>query len=110
MTYTPFILGLLGIIGIFLHNLIKLDSLNRQGNGNINLSQYMRLERFTLIISVIVVGVAAFLLNKELHYYFENKGFVKYFGVGFIALGYFAQSILAKLSNRGQKFLDDEGK
>lgn len=110
MTYTPLILSALGIVGILLHNLIKLDSLNRANKGQINLGKYFAIEKFTILISLILTGAAAFILDKEIHYYLDEKGFSKYFGLGFIFLGYFAQSLLVKFTQEGQKYLDKKSK
>ena len=40
MEYTNIVLGLLGTLGILSHNLMKMNSLNRQMEGNINLVKY----------------------------------------------------------------------
>lgn len=106
--YSMWILFLLGVIGILLHNLVKLDTLNRQGAGKINFGKYIALERFTILISLIVVFVGAFFLKQELGRNFEL--FAKWVGIGFITLGYFATSILTKWMGGAQKYLDNMNK
>lgn len=106
MTYTPFLLCLCALVGILLHHLVKLDSLNRLNNGKINFIEYLKIERFTLMISLIIAFVSSFLLYQDLHFYLDRLGFIKYFSVGYIVLGYFAQSILVKLMGRAQKVID----
>lgn len=103
MSYTPIILCLLGFVGILLHNLIKLDSLNRAGKGKVNMGQYLSMERFTIFISTIVVTVGAFFLQHELSQFEQIS---KYLGFGFITLGYFAQSLVVKLMGRAQKYIN----
>lgn len=107
-TYSTFILCFLGMIGIVLHNLVKIDSLNRKGQGSINLRQYFLVEWVTILISVIVVCLGAFFLQKELKQYFEM--FTKYVGIGFLFFGYFAQSLLVKAAGKGEKYIDELNK
>ncbi|HEU4608697.1 MAG TPA: hypothetical protein VFS31_11355 [Chitinophagaceae bacterium] len=101
--YAPAILFILGCIGVLLHNLIKLNQLNRANDGTVNLGKYFALERFTIIISLIVVGSSAFILNHEIS---QMDKMVKFLGVGYITLGYFAQSILVVTMGRAQKYIE----
>ncbi len=55
MGSTPLILCAMGVLGVLLQSLVKMDSLNRQSNGNFKLMPYLKLERFSIIISLIVV-------------------------------------------------------
>lgn len=100
--YTPIVLAALGMIGILLHNLVKLDSLNRAANGKVNFWAYLAVERFSIIISILVVAAATVTSHevKEL----ANAG--KWLGGGFVAIGYLAQSILVKLMGNAQKYLN----
>lgn len=102
MEYTPMIMAALGMVGVLLHNFVKMDSLNRQGKGKFSFGEYAKVELFSILISVIVVCTCAYLSHEidEL----ERAG--KYLGLGFVTIGYFAQSILAKFTNRAQKILD----
>lgn len=104
MEYTPFILASLGILGILLHNLVKMDSINRAAAGRINLKQYLLMERFSILISIgFVAGCVAISHEiKELY----NAG--KWLGAGFFAIGYLAQSILVKMMGKAQKKLNNE--
>lgn len=103
MEYTPLILSALGVLGILLHNLVKMDSLNRAASGRINLKQYLLVERFSILISLGVVAAAVIASHeiKELY----NAG--KWLGMGFLAIGYLAQSILVKLMGKAQKHVDN---
>lgn len=106
--YSMWVLFLLGIAGILLHNILKLDTLNRQGAGKINFGKYIALERFTILASLIVVFLGAFFLKKELGQNFEL--FTNWVGIGFITLGYFATSILTRWMGAAQKYLDHKNK
>ncbi len=103
MDYTNLTLAGLGIVGILLHNLIKLNDINRANDGNVNIWKYWRLERFSILISVIVVG-ACLVARAEIKH-LEQVG--KWLGLSFIAIGYMAQSIVVKFMGRAQKYVED---
>lgn len=103
MEYTPLILAGLGILGILLHNLVKMDSINRAAAGRINLKQYLLVERFSILISLGVVAAAVTASHEVKELY--NAG--KWLGLGFLAIGYLAQSILVKMMGKAQKKVDD---
>lgn len=106
MTYTVWILAGFGIAGILLHNLIKLNDINRANDGNVNLLKYWKLERFTIMISAIVVALALVARNEIPQ--LEQVG--KWLGLGFTTLGYMAQSIVVKYMGKAQKYVDDKTK
>lgn len=106
MAYTVITLAALGLMGILLHNLIKLNDINRANDGNINILKYWRLERFTIMISFIAIIIALIARSeiKEL----EQVG--KWLGLAFVAIGYMAQSIVVKFMGKAQKYVDDKTK
>jgi len=104
MDYTNLTLFGLGLVGIILHNLIKLNDINRANDGNVNILKYWRLERFSILISLIVV-VAAIIAKSEIKQ-LEQVG--KWLGLSFIAFGYMAQSIVVKFMGKAQKFVDNQ--
>lgn len=106
MAYTVITLAALGLMGILLHNLIKLNDINRANDGNINILKYWRLERFTIMISFIAIIIALIARSeiKEL----EQVG--KWLGLAFVAIGYMAQSIVVKFMGKAQKYVDDKSK
>lgn len=93
----------LGCLGILLHNLIKMNDINRASDGHINLWQYFKLERFSILISVIIVVVC--IIAKEEVIQLEQFG--KYLGLGFMAIGYMGQSILVWRMGKAAKFMED---
>jgi hypothetical protein len=103
MEYTQVMLFGLGMLGIFLHNLVKMDSLNRQAAGNFNLLQYLKIEKFSILISLGVI-IAATVASHEVK---ELAIAGKYLAFGFISIGYLAQSLLVKLMGTAQKKLDN---
>ena len=106
MDYSVFTLGALGCFGVLIHNLVKLNELNKKLEGNINLWSYLKLERFAIILSLCVVAVALIVRTevKQL----EQVG--NWLGIAFVAIGYMAQSIIVTIMGRGQKFLDNSDK
>lgn len=104
MDYSPLILGVLGVLGILLHNLVKMNDINKKANGSFNFGQYLLLERFSILISLIVVAVCLITYNdiKQLHD-LGVKG-----GLGFFTIGYMSQSLLVKFTGRAEKFLEDK--
>lgn len=101
MTYTVLTLALFGLFGILLHNLVKLNSLNRQYDGKLNFARYLALERFSILISicVVIVGLLARAELKEL----EIAG--NYLGFAYTTLGYMAQSLVTAASSRAEKMI-----
>ena len=105
--YTPLLLFILGMLGVILHNLIQLDKINRDNNGNINWIKYVKMERFSILISVIVVTLAV-ICSQEIRRLAIGGNWL---GLGFICLGYMAQSILVffmkkakeKIGNKDEK-------
>lgn len=89
-SYTSLILFVLGMVGVLLHNLIQLDKINRENNGNINWLKYVKIERFSILISILVVSVAV-ICSQEIRRLALASNWL---GLGFIALGYMAQSVL----------------
>lgn len=104
MNYTNLTLIILGLTGILLHNLIKLNDINRANDGNVNIVKYWKLERFSILISVIVV-IGALIAKSEISQ-LEQVG--KWLGLSFVAIGYMAQSIVVKFMGKAQKFVDNQ--
>jgi hypothetical protein len=105
MNYTILFLFAVGCVGVLLHNLVKIDDINKNPHlGNFNIGKYWGREWASILISVIVVAVAAFLQEeiKQLH----QAG--KWLGLGFVALGYMAQSVLIKIMGKAQKAIDGQ--
>lgn len=106
MNYTPLVLFACGIGGVLLHNLMKMDEINRKTNGEFKFGEYLKIERFSIIISILFVGIMVLLRNeiKQL----QQIG--SWLGIAFIAFGYMAQSILVKYAGKAQKIVDNENK
>lgn len=104
MNYTNIVLMLLGMLGILLHNLIEMNKINRANSGNINISNYLKTERFTIMISLIVVFVA--ILVKQEIKQIEQAG--KWMGIAFVAIGYMGQSLLIFAMGKAGKVIDND--
>lgn len=89
-TYTPFVLGTLGVLGILLHNLVQLAKINKQTGGKANIFKYWQLEKYSILIALIVVIIAVVALEELT----QIEQFANWKGLGFIAIGYMGQSLL----------------
>ena len=107
MNYTNLTLFGLGLLGILLHNLVELNKLNRANKGSVRLGEYFKLERFSILISVVVVGVS--LIVKAEITQLEQVG--KWLGLAFMAIGYMGQSLLVFVMGKAEKKInkDNEG-
>lgn len=102
MSYTSLVLAIAGLIGVILHNLVKINDINKDPNkGNFNIASYWTKEWASIAISCIVVMVAAYFKTeiKQL----EDAG--KWLGLGFVALGYMAQSVLVSFMGKASKVI-----
>lgn len=104
MEYTTLMLAALGLFGILLHNLVKLNELNRKNEGNLNLGSYFKLEVFSILISICVVAIS--LIAKAEIKQLEMAG--QWLGLSFVAIGYMAQSIVVAFMGKAQKFIDKD--
>lgn len=101
MDYTLITLGVLGLFGIFIHNLKNLNSLNKKNDGNLNLGKYLKLEMYSILLSMSVVAVA--LIAQQEIQQLEAVG--KWLGLSFVAIGYMAQSIVVTFAGKAEQFL-----
>jgi heme/copper-type cytochrome/quinol oxidase subunit 2 len=104
MTYTNTILVLLGVLGILLHNLVELNKINRDpAKATFTLKEYFKLEVYSILISLIVVIVAA-IIKVEITQ-LEIAG--KWLGLAFLAIGYMGQSLLIFVMGKANKVVDE---
>lgn len=89
MEYKNLVLFGLGVLGILIHNLIKIQQLKKAGD-KISLVGYLEKEWASIAISSCIV-IAAIILKGEIKQ-LEYAG--NYLGFGFLAIGYMGQSIL----------------
>lgn len=87
--YKDMTLIALGIAGILLHNLVKIYDLKKKGT-KFSFPAYWEMEWPAMIISLIVVFIA----DVVKHEIKSLEGVGNLLGLGFVALGYMAQSIL----------------
>ena len=102
MNYTNLTLYGLGLLGILLHNLVELNKINRKNKGTVRLGEYFKIERFSILISVIVCGVC--LIIKAEITQLEQVG--KWLGLAFIAIGYMGQSLLVFAMGKANKVIE----
>ena len=107
MIYSNLLLIGMGFAGILIHNLIKINDINKSGS-TFNLASYWAKEWAAILINVIVVLCALGAKHeiKEL----EVAG--NYLAFGFLCIGYMGQSILVKFIGTASKKLgiDEQSK
>lgn len=106
INYTQATLLAFGIAGILLHNLIKLDAINKADGPSFSFWKYLKLERFSILVSLIIVAVAV--IGSQEIKQFEMAG--KWLGLGFLAIGYMGQSILVKYMGKVSKVIESDDK
>lgn len=104
MEYTHFILFLAGLGGIFTHVLMKIDSLNRKYDGEVNYGKFFRVEWASIAISIIVVLVAM-IAREEIA---SLKAVGSYLALGYFAIGIAAQSLAYMVKGRTEKIIEKE--
>jgi hypothetical protein len=104
MNYTFLILFALGLLGVLLHNLMKMDEINKKNGGDFKLGNYIAIEKFSIMISLILVLISVMVSQeiKQLH----DIG--NWLGLSFVAIGYMSQSIIVKFSGKAEKILNDK--
>ena len=106
MEYTNYILFALGFLGILMHNLVKVESINRQTQGNFKIWPFIKLEWPSIFLSLCVVFVC--LIAKSEIKQLEAVG--SWLGLSFVAIGYMAQSLIYTFIGKVQKIIDKENK
>lgn len=104
MNYTNLTLFLLGLLGIILHNLVELNKLNRSGKGRIVLKAYLKMEVYSIAISVVLIIVALFVKHEITQ--LEAAG--KWLGLAFMTIGYMGQSLLIFLMGKANRVIDKD--
>lgn len=102
MNYTPFVLLLLNAFGILIHNLMKMDEINKKSVGNFKLKEYLKIEKFSIILSL-CFGIVCVITSQEIKQ-LEQLG--KWLGLAFVAIGYMAQSLVIKFGGKAQNLID----
>lgn len=90
MNYNNLTLGLLCLLGIFIHNLIELNKINKKSGGKAKLSEYLNLEKYAILLSV-VISATAVIISQEIK---ELEYAGKWLGFGYVAVGYMGQSLV----------------
>ena len=106
MTYTPFILFGLGLFGILVHNLKKLNEINRKNKGTVNWTEYFALERFSILMSIGFVGFLVIVKSE----YTSIDYISKLIGTFFALAGYSAQSIILSATGAFEVFTKNKVK
>lgn len=104
INYTPIVLFLLGVLGVLLHNLVELNKLNKAQKGDLKIKDYLKLEIFSIAISLIVV-LCAVITSQEIKQ-MHDAG--KWLGLAFVCIGYMGQSLLIFVMGKANKSIGKE--
>lgn len=104
MEYTTLMLMALGLFGIIIHNLVKINEINRRNNGDFKFGPFIKLEWPSIAISVCVV-IVCLIARTEIASLKQVGG---YLGLAFVAIGYMAQSIVYSFLGKAEKKLNDQ--
>ena len=104
MNYNNLTLFCLGMLGVLLHNLVELNKLNKASKGNLNIRQYLKLELFSILISMVVL-VVCIVIKSEIKQ-LEQVG--KWLGLAFMSIGYMGQSLLIFVMGKANKVIDKD--
>lgn len=99
--YTPLVLLTLGMAGVLLHNLVELNKINKKMKGDVRIGKYLQYERFSILISIIMVALCV-VISQEIKQ-LEQVG--KWLGLAFIAIGYMGQSLLIFFIGKSEKLI-----
>ena len=94
----------LGFLGILMHNFMKMDDLNRKQNGEFKYFEYLKIEKFSILLSICLV-IVCIMVSQEIK---ELANVGKWMGLAFVAIGYMAQSIIVKYSGKAEKIINDK--
>lgn len=94
----------LQLLGMLIHNLVKIREINAKTNGDFKAGLFFKMEWPSILISICIaiVAIIAKVEIKELDF---AGG---YLGLGFVFIGYGGQSLLFKYFGRIEKKLNEE--
>lgn len=101
MIYNQFTLIMIGLAGVLLHCLGQLRKINKATNGKAKIGEYLRLEIFSILISVIIVFLCS-LIGPELHIVLEKLGYGWASGIAFAMIGYTGESVIVIFMGKAQ--------
>lgn len=104
INYTQMTLLAFGIAGILIHNLIKLDAINKADGHNFSFLKYLKIERFSILVALIIVAVCV--VGSQEVKQLQLVG--KWLGFGFLAIGYMGQSILVRYMGKVNKAIGSD--
>lgn len=102
MTYTNLLLFALGLLGIIIHNLKNMNTINKASKGNINIWQYFKIEVYAILLSICLVIVCVIAKTEIKQLEFAGK----WLGIGYVAIGFMAQSVVISFAGKSQKIID----
>lgn len=103
MEYSNFLLFTLGLLGVILHNLVNINTINKDpSKGNFSFSSYLKVEWASILISVIVVVIAV-IAKTEVK---QLQAAGNWVGLGFVAIGFMAQALLVSFMGKAQKIIE----
>lgn len=104
MDYTNLVLFGAGVLGILIHNLTKINQINRRESGNFSFRNYIRLEWASIAISFCVI-IVALIAKHEVKQLEQAKNYLALF---FTFTGYASQSLVVSVFGRAEKSLKND--
>lgn len=92
----------LGLGGMMLHLLMDIRRLVKNQNGVVDYKKYFRVAWVDFAISIVVIVLADMAKSEIRQLQYADK----YLALGFISLGYMADSILASWMGRVEKYIN----
>jgi hypothetical protein len=110
MNYTPIAYFIISVFGVLTHNLVEMNKLNRAQQGNFSLKDYIKMERFSILISLVMAGLSSFASTeiKELDLIKKYNLFAFGSCIFFFLMGFFGQSILIFMTGKANKLVNKE--
>lgn len=99
MNYNDLVLFGFGLGGVLIHNLTKINELNKQ--GKFSAAKYFGMEWASISISMIIIFLC--ILGKHEVAQLEQAG--KWLGLAFTTIGYMGQSLFVKWMGKANKAL-----
>lgn len=96
-----FFIGL-GLGGMLLHLLMDIRRLVKNQDGVVDYKKYFRVSWVDFMISIVVIVLADMVKTEIKQLQYADK----FLGLGFIAIGYMSDSLVASLMGRVQKYID----
>lgn len=106
MNSQDLVLACASVLGVFAHNLVNIQKLNRSSPDGINMRKYVKMEWPTLLLSFTICAACLMAKNEIIQLQIAGN----YLILGFFSIGYANQSILFFIFSLINKKIDTNGR